>query len=224
MLLLTISSWIWINQEKILLGGIALGILIAIKPNFVLWAIALLVTSNWKVFFVSGITSFFISLIPVIKWGSQIYIQWIEASEKFTPNLLIFPGNNSIQGLFARFSDTSIGALIGIIFTIVVLMFIIKNKLAINVTNSIGILVSLLVSPIAWTGYTLLVAPILFEEKNWKTHHWVTAFILIVPFPVILFLFQLSNFNFVFFGWFYGWGLLILLLGILINKKYPALD
>ncbi|HCK67606.1 MAG TPA: hypothetical protein DHW49_15200, partial [Anaerolineae bacterium] len=142
-------------------------------------------------------------------------------SQKFTPDLLIFPGNNSLQGLFARFSVPHIGIFTGIILTIAMVVFIAKNKPTNITINTIGIVLSLFVSPIAWTGYTLLVFPILFEEKLWKAYHWVAVCIFIVPFPIILKLFQLSNFNFVFFGWFYGWGLLILLSGTLINKKDP---
>lgn len=77
--------------------------------------------------------------------------------------------------------------------------------------NALGILVSLLISPIAWTGYTLSALPILLEHKAWNWRHWLAALVFAVPFLVPLALFQASFFNFVFFGWLYGWGLLVLL-------------
>jgi hypothetical protein len=77
---------------------------------------------------------------------------------------------------------------------------------------------SLLISPIAWTGYTLLTLPILYERAQWKWPHWAAAFIFAVPFFYPLTLFLKSFFHFVFFGWFYGWGLLLILFELLMGK------
>ena len=211
MLLVTTGAWIWLKQNRYIWGGIALGILIAVKPNFVFWGLALAAAKNWKAFFSTVLTAISLSVLPILFYGPQIYIWWLEASTIFTPDLLIFPGNNSLQGLTARFGYPQLGIMLGIIFAALILILIHKRKFSLTKVNSLGILISLLISPIAWTGYTLSALPILLERRTWNWRFWLAALIFVVPFYVPLVLFQASPFNFIFFGWFYGWGLLILL-------------
>ena len=40
---------------------------------------------------------------PYLFFRIQNYQQWFDAAKLFTPDLLIFPGNNSLQGLAAHF-------------------------------------------------------------------------------------------------------------------------
>jgi hypothetical protein len=211
MLAIAILAWTWLKQGRDILGGIAIGFLIAIKPNFIVWALILLAARNWKSFLAAGITSLGISVIPLFLYGPEIYIQWIEASAQFAPDLLIFPGNNSFQGLTARFGFSEIGAVLGVSLLIGILLFVFIKKIPQTAIHGIGIISSLLLSPIAWTGYTLLTIPIFLEKEKWNVPYWVSALILVTPFAIILNLFQTSFLNFVFWGWFYGWALVILL-------------
>ena len=211
MLLLTAAAWVWLKQGRFTRGGLALGILIAIKPNFAFWGLTLAAAKNWKAFLAATLTALGLSVLPVLFYGPQVYLWWLEASAAFTPDLLIFPGNNSLQGLTARFGYPQLGIMLGIIFAALILILIHKRKFSLTKVNSLGILISLLISPIAWTGYTLSALPILLERRTWNWRFWLAALIFVVPFYVPLVLFQASPFNFIFFGWFYGWGLLILL-------------
>ena len=103
LLLLVMGIIINIKKEKKVLAGIILGVLIAIKPNFIFWAAALGLAGYWAIFFSAGITALCISLVPIYFYGFKIYQQWFDAANLFTPDLLIFPGNNSLQGLAAHF-------------------------------------------------------------------------------------------------------------------------
>jgi hypothetical protein len=210
-LLLTVIIWMLLRQNRPIAAGIFLGILIAIKPNFVFWAILLCIAGNWQTFLSAGLCAASISAIPLMTNGFGIYRQWLEATAIFTPNLLLFPGNNSFQGLTARLGSAEAGIVISILFAVFVVFYVYKTKPATEKINALGIISSLFISPIAWTGYTLLTLPIFFEREQWSWPLWLAAGIFSVPFIVPLALF-LSNFpNFVIFGWFYGWGLLILL-------------
>lgn len=208
---------IYSKKEQSIFAGALLGALVAIKPNFVFWAIALGVAGFWHILIYAGITAFLISLLPLYFYGITIYKQWFEATKLFTPNLLIFPGNNSLQGLSARFGSPETGIIFGVLLATLIIFIIIKYKPSIAETNSIAIITSLLISPIAWTGYILFVVPILIDTKKWEWQQWTAAAILLVPFYVPLAFFQDNFFNFIFFGWFYGWGLLILLISEIIK-------
>jgi hypothetical protein len=200
-----------LKKKTPLVAGVLLGILIAIKPNFIFWAFALWVAGYWSTFVAAGITALSISLLPVYVYGFRIYEQWFEALNVFTPNLLVFPGNNSLQGLTARFDSTQTGIVLGSLLSIAILFVIYKKKPPLSNINSLAIITSLLISPIAWTGYTLLLLPSFMKLDKWKPDHWLGACIFAFPFYIVLGLFEKNFFNLIFFGWFYGWGLLILL-------------
>jgi hypothetical protein len=218
-LLLTVMTWVLLKQNRPILSGIFLGILIAIKPNFILWAILLFVTGNWRIFLSAGLCAASISAIPLATNGFGIYRQWLEATSIFTPNLLLFPGNNSFQGLTARFGSSEAGVILSIFFTVLIIFYVYKTKPVTEKVNALAIVASLFISPIAWTGYTLLTLPIFFERKQWGWPLWLTAGIFSVSFVFPLMLFTLSFFNFIVFGWFYGWGLLCLLGWIIWKEK-----
>jgi hypothetical protein len=77
--------------------------------------------------------------------------------------------------------------------------------------SALGIIGSLLASPISWTGYTILLLPIYFCLKKWTFPTIASAVILSIPFAIVLQFFQDSFTNFVILGWLYGWGILLLL-------------
>ncbi len=218
-LFLAVLTYFFQKNNRFILAGICLGVLIAIKPNFVFWAVLLCVTGSWKLFISAGISALSISIIPLFTHGIEIYNQWLEASSIFTPTLLLFPGNNSFQGLTARFGQPNLGIILSVILGLAILWLVFKSKPDIEKNNALGSIVSLLISPIAWTGYTLAVLPIFFAKKKWN---WMmTGSAILFSFPVIfpLVLFQSSFANFIIFGWFYGWGLLLLLFGTILESR-----
>ena len=219
LLLLTVLTYVFLKNKKDIPAGLILGLLIALKPNFIFWAFALLAARRWKVFLAAGFTGLLISLIPVITNGFSIYAQWLEASRLFTPILLLFPGNNSFQGLTARIGQPQIGIILGVLLSLAVLWHIYKHRPVDAAVNALGVSISLLISPIAWTGYTLLLLPIFFELKKWNWEYYLSAVIFAVPVVHVLDNFKTSIAGFTLFGWFYGWGLLVLLGAVIFSSK-----
>jgi hypothetical protein len=214
LLLFTVLGWIWLQKGKHILAGIAIGLVVAIKPNFIIWPIFLLFSGYFITFLISVLSSLIVSLIPVAFYGTGIYVQWLEAST-LHPETIIMPGNNSMLGLTARFGSIPAGIVLSIILVLILLIWS-KFKISNNMEKSeyvsaLGIMASLLASPISWTGYTILLLPIFFSLKKWTVPAMISAAILSVPFQLVLQFFQTSFFNFVLFGWFYGWGILFLL-------------
>lgn len=212
--ILVVISWILLERNRSIPAGICLGALAAIKPFFVFWIVVLLAGRKRTAFITSSLSLLGLSLLPAIKYGPQIYLQWIEATRLFTAALLPFPGNNSLSGLTVRLGTPSFGMFAGILLAAGTLVYARAGRLPIRRINSLGILVSLLISPLSWTGYTMLASPIMVAKSNWTASAWIAAFILTVPFSVVLELFQKSTFFFVVFGWLYGWGLILLLVDL----------
>jgi len=220
LLLFTVLGWIFLQRGKYIPAGIAIGLVVAIKPNFILWPIFLLFSGYYVTFFISVLSGLIVSSIPIIFYGTKIYAQWLEASA-LHPETIIMPGNNSILGLTARFGSIPAGIIISVILVLILLIWS-KRKSSDNIekpeyVSALGIIASLLASPISWTGYTILLLPIFFSLKKWTAPAILSAAILSIPFAIVLQVFQTSFINFVLFGWLYGWGIL-LLLGSVVTK------
>ena len=220
LLLFIILGWVSINRKKYILAGAAIGLVVAIKPNFIIWPIFLLVSGYYITFLASVLISLLISLIPVLFHGIQIYKQWLEASALHIETLVL-PGNSSILGLTARIHQITAGIVISI-FLVCTLLYFSKQKTSGRMeysehVSALGIIASILASPISWAGYTIFLLPIFFSLKKWTYPVMMSAAILSIPFGFILKLWQTSFLNFVIFGWFYGWGILFLLGAVVKN-------
>jgi hypothetical protein len=225
LLLFIVLGWIFLRQGKYIPAGIMIGLLVAIKPNFAIWPLFLLVSGYSAAFLAAVISSFIVSLIPIAVYGTKIYAQWLEASA-LQPETIIMPGNNSILGLTTRFDSITLGIVISIL---IVFILLVLSKLGTakqmdkpEYVSALGIIASLLASPISWTGYTILLLPIFFSLKKWAAPVIFSAMILSIPFAIVLQLFQRSFFHFVLFGWLYGWGLLALLVEVVKNTMMAS--
>jgi hypothetical protein len=220
LLLLAVLGWIWLRQGKPIHAGIAIGLLVALKPNFAIWILFLIVSGFTLTSAVSLLTALVMSVVPLILYGPNIYTQWLEASA-LQRETLIMPGNSSLAGLVARFDGVSAGIVIGLL-AVLALLILARYRPAVGmekpeVISALGLLASLLASPIAWTGYTILLLPVFFSLKRWTPPVILSAAILAIPFQLVLLYFQSSFAAFVLLGWLYGWALLILL-GALVRK------
>jgi hypothetical protein len=217
LLLFTVLGWVFLRQGKYVPAGIAIGLVVAIKPNFILWPIFLLFSGYFITFLLAVLSALIVSLIPALLYGPQIYGQWLEASA-IHPETLIMPGNNSILGLIARFSPLTVGIAISVV-VVITLLVLSRQDIGDALEKSeyvsaLGIIASLLASPISWTGYTILLIPVFFSLKRWSFPAILSAAILAIPFQMVLLFFQTSFASFIIFGWMYGWGILALLWGL----------
>jgi alpha-1,2-mannosyltransferase len=220
LLLFIVLGWVFLQRRKYTLAGMAIGLVIAIKPNFIIWPIFLVVAGYSVTFLTSVLSSLLISSIPLLFHGIQIYKQWLEVWSLHIETLIL-PGNSSILGLTARFHQITAGILISMILVCTLLYFS-KQKTSGSMeyseqVSALGIIAAILASPISWVGYTIFLLPIFFSLNKWTYPVILSAAILSIPFGFILKLWQTSFFNLVIFGWFYGWGILFLL-GVVVKN------
>ena len=75
LLFFIIVGWVSIQRRKYVLAGMAIGLVVAIKPNFIIWPIFLLISGYYVTLITSVLSALLISLIPVPFYGIQIYEQ-----------------------------------------------------------------------------------------------------------------------------------------------------
>lgn len=218
-------AWYFNEKGNPILAGFLLGLLIAVKPNFIVM-LPFLFIGKQNALGLSALISFgLLSLIPALIWGFSVYEQWFAASQ-ISDRVLVMPGNSSLLAFTARLGITNVGFVSTIVLLAVVFFWCISKKtifvLHKRTVWAIGIILSLFVSPISWAGYTIFTLPLFLAQKNWKVWMRVAAIILATPFFVILTNYESSKFGFIFWGGWYGWGLLFLLIDIYHSHKINA--
>jgi hypothetical protein len=213
-LIFVTAAWILAEKRYDKLAGIALGVLIAIKPNFCFWLALLAIAGYWTMAVSAVITGLTLSLLPVALWGPGVYVQWLTAVAHYPSLGLLIAGNSSFASLAARLGLPYLGLAISLLFVAVSFYFVYRKERSLQRINALGIVGSILLSPWAWVGYSMLTLPIFFSKPRWNWYIKVAAGLLAFPYLVTLYFFQQSFFHSVLFGWLYGWGLVFLLGGL----------
>jgi hypothetical protein len=142
----------------------------------------------------------------------EIYRQWLEAA-RVDSHILSMPGNSSLIGLTSRLGYPEIGTWLAILFLIVTVVLVFKRNRILQTdgepVHTAGIFLSLLASPIAWAGYTILTLPYFLSQKKWSPTTIFAAAVLTVPFNITMQFYYSGRLNFIFWGWWYGLALMI---------------
>lgn len=220
LLLIATLAWLALERGRSILAGVLIGLLVAIKPSLAVWPLLLLLGGHWTVALMAGGVAALLSLVPVVLYGPGIYLGWLRASNSFTGMLL--PGNSSLPAIAARLGLPWLGPVLaaGLVLGIAALVW--RRRPPALAVSGLGIVASLLASPITWVGYTLLVLPILYGRR-WSLPLRAAAVILAIPFPMIERWFQVSPVHFVVLGSLYGGALMLVLAELVHEIMHPAL-
>jgi hypothetical protein len=163
LLLCTSVAWMALRKQNWLVAGISIGIVCAIKPNFMIWPGLLVVGRSKKIGFTAFATTALISAIPLFLQGPEIYREWLDACRKF--NGYELPGNASLLAFSSRAGIPQIGFVLTIILLAAATVWIFVTKPDALYTSEIGILAALLAGPISWLGYTVVLVPVMYGKK-----------------------------------------------------------
>jgi len=224
LLLLTTLAWLSSRRNKFSLMGIFIGLLVSIKPNFILWVFLLAIQKNWKSVFAASVTIIICAAIPLTRLPPEVYSQWLEAAS-VDSRVLMMPGNSSLFGLTSRMGIPKMGAILGLLFLGITFLTIYRSRYITSpeAINSIGVFLSLLISPISWVGYTILTLPHFFSQRQWSHSTLIAAAILTLPFNFTMYYYyHFGKLNFIFWGWWYGIALTICFCYTLFNIWWGA--
>jgi len=224
LLILAIGTYVFAERGFPRLAGLTLGILIALKPNFVFWLLLLGTAGHMTIAITALLVGLALSVLPILTFGIELYQQWFSALSNYPAIGLLIAGNTSFQSLAARFGSALTGMIISVLFVGGSLYFAYFRKLSMNRINALGILGSLLISPFSWVGYTILTLPIFFSRSRWFWQYKLSAALLSFPYVLVLFFFQKSFLHSVLFGWLYGWGLVLIVVELILNREDNSLE
>lgn len=179
LLLATTVAWLLMRRGDLLLAGILMGVVVAIKPNYAIVPLVLLAAGHYRPGLAAIATAGLISLVPLAIDGPAIYREWLHMT-------LVFDGyewtsNASLVSVGERLNLGPSGQVAGGLLACVVLVLVRKLRPGVMDATALALLTVILVGPVSWAGYTLLLLPYLFSIK-WDGWAWASVVILVMPF------------------------------------------
>lgn len=206
------GAWLLLDRGRALAAGVLIGIVIAIKPNFGVWPMLLLLAGHWRVSAIAIGTAGAISAVPLITHGVSIYHAWFALilSDEDRGGFLT---NASITGLTQRVGFDSAGVWLSAALLAALAAWAVGRKPDALRASAFGILGGIAASPIAWVHYTLFLLPVFFATARWTRPMIVAAALLVIPVPLLLHHLDAPAWQQVTAGSAYNWAVLLCLAG-----------
>jgi hypothetical protein len=218
-----IGALLLLERGSTVAAGVLIGIIVSIKPNFLVWPCLVLLAGHWRPFLVSCITAAVIAMIPLALYGPEVYRQWL-ALVTSDAKRLAFLTNASLAGLAARLGAPFAGLMLSLVLLAGASLWSAWRRPGVIAASELGIVVALLASPLAWIHYTLFLLPFLLARWDTLTGRIVAA-LLIVPVPFVLRQFGTAPLNQASLGSIYNWALvlcLLLVVGEAVRRQQRA--
>ena len=206
------ASWLLLDRGRTLSAGVLMGIIVAVKPNFLVWPALLLLAGHWRVALCAGATMGVLWMLPLALYGGSIYTQWIDviASDRDRGAFLT---NASLPGLTNRLGAPLAGMIGSIVLLASLSVWAMRRRPSLLHASAIGIAGGILASPIAWVHYTLLLMPAFFAAPR-RPLLIASAGLLVIPVPIVLGFLDAPLWQQATVGSVYNWAVLLALAGL----------
>jgi Glycosyltransferase family 87 len=164
--------------RNLLWTGILIGFVVAIKPNFAIWPLLLLVAGHRKIALTAIGVAAVISAVPFLVSGPLIYSQWLDAAQAY-PRAAIAP-NAAIFGVTTRIGIPVIGYAVGAALVVFAAFYAWHARLTVREASGWSVMLTLLVGPLTWIGYTLFMLPLLLSRR-WTRWELAVAATMVLP-------------------------------------------
>jgi len=179
MIALAVGAWVLLERDRQLAAGIVLGLLIAAKPNYALWAVLLVFCGRWRASAVAAVVAGALCALPLALYGPGIYGEWTRAVSS-DPHWF-FPNEVSLTGFATRMGHARIGEGLAAALLVFACAVVVWKRPSLRNTSGIALSVGMLASPLAWFHYALLLAGPLFA-KRWDLVLSLFLLLLMLPF------------------------------------------
>jgi len=172
-------AWVLIERRP-MLSGVLIGIVAAIKPNFVLWPVLLALAGQRHAAAAAVGTWAALNALAVVFFGPAVFVQWLAVVTQEGPNGT--PANAAVAGLLARVGLPAAIPIVDILGVLGLVALTIKYRPGPRQLSSLALVGLLVFSPLAWVGYGLFLLP-LFFERPWTPATAIAAALLLLPRP-----------------------------------------
>jgi len=212
LVLASTGAWLCLRRRHFVGAGVLIGIVVAVKPNFLVWPALLLLAGYTGTALVAVACAGLLSLVPAVMYGPRVYVEWFATFSEHP--WIALPTNGSLYGLMARVGLPSLGVALSVVLLLALAVLTWRRRPSLLGVCELALLGSLLASPEAWLGYTLFLLPI-FYRRSWTPLIGAAAVLLMVPETLVVDWADLSSWYFLAFGFLTNLALLFLLVDVL---------
>ena len=175
--LVTTGAWLLMEKRRPIAAGLLIGVLCAVKPNYLVWPVLLAISGAWSAALAGGVAAVVLTAIPGVFYGPGIYRQWLVAAAHIMHATA--PANASLLGALARVNaPTWAGELAGAVLLLALAFWAWRTKPTPARVSGAALAAAILASPLGWIDYTLLLLPV-FWSRRWTWPWWCAALLLV---------------------------------------------
>lgn len=207
LVLATVGAWLLLDRGRHAAAGVLIGIVIAVKPNFAVWPLLLLLAGHARAPLAAAGTAAVLSIVPLLTHGWLVYQQWVALILSDTGRAA-FLTNASLPGLAQRLDARTAGLVLSALLLAALALWARRSRPGTLQASALGIIGGLVASPIAWVHYTLFLLPIFFSRR-WSPGLAAAGVLLTVPVFVVLGFLDAPLWQQVTAGSSYNWAVLL---------------
>ncbi|WP_435170255.1 glycosyltransferase family 87 protein [Falsirhodobacter sp. 1013] len=216
LLLMAVGAWLLLERGELIWSGILIGLVVAMKPNFLVWPVLLFLAGHRKPSLVCVATAAVISLIPLVVMGPGVYHRWISLVAA-DGERAFFLTNASLSGLAARAGIPEAGTALGAALLLALAAWAFWQRPDLMKASAPALVASVLASPLGWIHYTLFLLPVLLHFRDrWST--WIVAGLLVVPVPFVINQFASAQWVQLTLGSVYGWAVVLCMIMVMLPE------
>jgi hypothetical protein len=206
-------AWLLLEKDRPLMAGIVIGFVVANKPNFIVWPCLLLFSRHVRAAIAGFISAALFTALPLLRYGPGVYKQWVTVVTQHPNDHLDFLSNGSIPALIQRLGIAPSFAMAACaIFLLALAGWAWYSRPDVLRVSALGLVASLLASPLGWVHYTLFLLPV-FLYLPATPVLGVVVVLLIIPVSKIIDTFITAPaWQQATFGSVYAWALILLLI------------
>jgi hypothetical protein len=219
LVLAAVAAWLLLERGEGVVAGLLIGVVVAIKPNFLVWPGLLFLAGFFRPALVAGVTAGAISAVPLVVYGPEVYRQWFDliASDR---ERAFFLTNASFAGLAARAGLPALGAITSVALLAGLAAWAFFRRPGAMQASALGLVAAVLASPLGWIHYTLFLLPVLVAGWHRPSLRLV-GLLLVVPVPFVIGQFTEPALTQLTVGSVYAWAL-VLCLAVLLYDDWRA--
>jgi hypothetical protein len=217
LLLLAVGAWLLLEKRQDVAAGVLIGLVVAMKPNFLVWPVLLFLAGSYRPPIVAGATAAVVSLVPLIHFGPEVYHQWLTLVAN-DGDRAFFLTNASLSGFTARAGMNQAGLVLSIGLLLALAAWAFWKRPGIMKVSSAALVASVFASPLGWVHYTLFLLPMMLHHRT-QPLTWAAAALLVIPVSAVLGYFGRPLIEQLTYGSVYGWAVLLCLIVVLFDVK-----
>ncbi len=217
LLLLAVGAWLLLEKGQDVAAGILIGLVVAMKPNFLVWPVLLFLAGRHRPPVAAGATAAVVSLVPLAVFGPEVYRQWLTLVAN-DGERAFFLTNASLSGFTARAGLDEAGLVLSVALLLALAAWAFRTRPGVMKASSVALVASVLASPLGWVHYTLFLLPVLLHHWS-RPMTWAAAALLVIPVSTVLGRFGRPPIEQLTYGSVYGWAVVLCLVVALLDAE-----